>query len=249
MKTVRLSLPTVVVLVAVVGAGAFAAGQSTSTDSSSPLAAPRVPAHETGEETERASEDDNGLPPGHPPTSGAGSEGPLPIGHPPIDSMDQARAQMQMAVTDTAGRGQSPLEWKLPARWEAVPNASPFRLATCRVPRAPGDDADGELSVTQAGGSVEANADRWIAQFDAAGQKSAKRSTRRVGGLDVTVVEVQGTYSGGMKDASGGAGWALLGAIASTPGSPHFFKLTGPAKTVLAARREFDQMVSSLVQR
>jgi hypothetical protein len=66
--------------------------------------------------------------------------------------------------------------------------------------------------------------------------------------LDVTVVEAQGTYSGGMaKDASSGSGYALLGAIVSTPGMPHFFKLTGPARSVLAARTEFDQMIANLV--
>jgi hypothetical protein len=89
-----------------------------------------------------------------------------------------------------------------------------------------------------------------MGQFDAVGQKSAKRSTRRVGPLEVTVIEAQGAYSGGMvKDASSGSGYALLGAIVSTPGMPHFFKLTGPARTVMAARAEFDQLIGSLVQR
>jgi hypothetical protein len=122
-----------------------------------------------------------------------------------------------------------------------------MRLATYRVPRAAGDTEDAELSVTQAGGSVGANADRWVGQFDAASQKTAKRSTRNVGTLTVTLVEVQGKFEGGMgKD--GGAGWALLGAIVETPGMPHFFKLTGPAKTVLAAHAEFDGMIGTLVQ-
>lgn len=122
-----------------------------------------------------------------------------------------------------------------------------MRLATYRVPRADGDKDDAELSVTQAGGSVDANVERWIGQFDAEGQKTAKRTTRKVGSLDVTIVEVQGTYSGGMgKAPAAGEKWALLGAIVGTPGMPHFFKLTGPAKTVLAARGELDALVSSV---
>jgi len=125
-----------------------------------------------------------------------------------------------------------------------------MRLATYTVPRAPGDAIDAELSITRAGGSVDANADRWIGQFDAAGQQAAKKTSRKVGTLDVLVVEVQGTYSGGMgRDSTPQAGWALLGAIASTPDMPHFFKLTGPAKSVLAARKEFDALIGSLVQR
>jgi hypothetical protein len=128
-----------------------------------------------------------------------------------------------------------------------------MRLATYRVPRVQGDPADAELAVTQAGGSVEANADRWINQFDSNARKTAKRVARKVGSLDVMTVEVHGTYSGGMgigKEDAPKPAWALLGAIVSSPGSPHFFKLTGPAPSVLAARAEFDEMVGSIhVQR
>jgi hypothetical protein len=125
-----------------------------------------------------------------------------------------------------------------------------MRIATYRVPHAAGDSADAELSITQAGGSADANIERWIGQFDAAGQKTAKRSARKVGTLDVAIVEVHGTYSGAMAmDGAPRAGWALLGAIVSTPDMPHFFKLTGPTKTVLAARGELDAMIGSLVLR
>jgi hypothetical protein len=219
MTDTRVSLPTVIVLLAIVGAGAFAAGRSmpssgapaTTTAAPPPLATP-------------AAEEDDLLPPGHPPTGGAS------------DLMGATEPQ------------ESSLEWKAPPRWQLVPNASTMRIATYRVPRAPGDAEDAELSITQAGGTVDANAERWIAQFDATGQKTAKRATRKVGALEVTTVEVQGTYAGGMgKD--GGVGWALLGAIVATPGMPHFFKLTGPIKTVAAARAEFDALISSLTER
>jgi hypothetical protein len=125
-----------------------------------------------------------------------------------------------------------------------------MRLATYRVPRVAGDASDGDLSITQAGGSVEANADRWVGQFDESGQKTAKRSRRRVSDLDVTIVEVTGSYSAGMgKEPASGSVWTLLGAIVATPSMPHFFKLTGPAKTVAAARGEFDEMIAGLRRR
>ncbi len=242
MTNLRLSLPSVLAIVAIASAAAFAAGRSTSpatgdATSSSPPPRPAPAAMPIV--------DDNGpLPPGHPPTAGLDpmNAQPLPAGHPPVDPKDPAASPM----TPPAAQ-QSTLEYKAPARWVLVPNASSMRLATYRVPRAPGDTEDADLSITQAGGSIEANADRWVGQFDAASQKTAKRSTRNVGALAVTTVEVQGKFEGGMgKD--GGAGWALLGAIVATSGMPHFFKLTGPAKTVLAARAEFDAMMGTLVQ-
>lgn len=225
----RLSLPTVGVLVAVVGAGAFAAGHSMSPDSpssfSSPPPSPAAMPMDMNEGTEQ-----------------------LPPGHPPIDSIEQGGAPM--AALEAPPAGQTPLEWKAPARWQLVPNASTMRLATYRVPRAAGDADDAELSITQAGGSVDANAERWLGQFDAASRKTANRSTRKVAALEVTIVWVQGNYSAGMSmDSSSRSGWALLGAIVATPGMPHFFKLTGPAKSVAAARAEFDAMIASLVLR
>jgi len=123
-----------------------------------------------------------------------------------------------------------------------------MRLATYRVPRAAGDTEDGDLSITQAGGSVDANATRWISQFDEPSQKSAKKSTRKVGAFEITIVEAKGSYTGMAAEAKATSDRAMLGAIVPTPGMPHFFKLTGPAKTVLAARAEFDALVASFTQ-
>jgi hypothetical protein len=224
---IRIKLPTLLLLLAVVAGGSFAAGSAVPTSSAAPTQVQVAPAE---------------MPEQAPPLE---QEQELPPGHPPIDDTIATGTG-----ADTPGADDAPLEWKTPARWQVAPNTNTMRLATYRVPRAPGDATDAELSVTRAGGSADANAERWIRQFDDGGQKSAKRTSRKVGLLDVTVVEVQGTYSGGMgKDGAPQSGWALLGAIVSTTGMPTFFKLTGPAKSVLAARSEFDAFVASLVPR
>jgi hypothetical protein len=257
MRDVRLSLPTVVAIVAVASAGAFAAGRAATPAAPVAIAsAPELPPHAPHEH-------DDTLPPDHPPMPGAnakqgsmqGSPEGLPAGHPPVGAADPGTpglgAAGAMGATP-ASSGDAPpqtasLEWKVPARWSQVPSASPMRLATYRVPRAAGDAEDPEMSVMQAGGTVEANADRWVGQFDAEGQKTAKRTKSRVGTLDVTIVEVQGAFAGGMgKDPGARQGWALLGAIVVTPGMPHFFKLTGPQKSVLAARADFDELLKSM---
>jgi hypothetical protein len=143
--------------------------------------------------------------------------------------------------------GPAEVTWDAPAAWIKAENPSPMRKATYRVPHAAGDTDDAELSVSQAGGTVELNVNRWAGQLGAK-PESVKRETRRVGGLEVTVVEMHGTYSGmampGAAPAAAKTGWALLGAIVGTA-TPTFFKMTGPDKTVAAARADFDKLVES----
>jgi hypothetical protein len=138
--------------------------------------------------------------------------------------------------------------WEAPAPWTKVDNPSPMRKATYRVPRAPGDAEDGELTVSQAGGSVDQNLRRWAGQLGKT-IDDAKREQKKVAGLDVTIVELHGEYAGmampGTPPPSKKPGFALLGAIIATS-PPTFFKLTGPDKTVLAARADFDRLIDSL---
>lgn len=217
MKRIQLSPTTMIFVAVLVGAGAFAAGRSTSPAAPAAPASPEVASTSTSTSTTE-------LPPGHPPVEGN--------------------------AFAPAAASESDLAWQVPSRWQSVPSTSSMRLATYRIPHAPGDAEDPEVSVMQAGGTVDANAKRWIEQFDAEGQKTAKRSTRKVNGLEVTIVEVDGKYSGGM-----GAGareqenWSLVGVIVATPGMPHFFKVTGPTKSVKAARAEVDELIGSLSTR
>ncbi len=140
------------------------------------------------------------------------------------------------------------ITWAAPADWQSVSNPNAMRLATYRV-RGASDSEMADVSVSRAGGSTDANIERWIGQFDDAGRD--QRSQRTVSGFKVTVVEVGGTYLGG--PMSPGAthpsprpGWALLGAIVETQGSPYFFKLVGPATTVHAAHAKFLALIDSI---
>jgi hypothetical protein len=230
MNEIRVSLPNLLLLLAVVGGGSFAAGRAIPT-----AGAPSTNAIPIAAEPEAREEPEPGS---------------LPPGHPPIDDTAMQKPGAIEAMDDPAPAVDGALEWKAPARWQLVPNPSTMRLATYRIPRAGGDSADAELSVTRVGGSAEENVERWIGQFDEAGQKTAKRTTRQVGLAQVAMVEVAGTYSGAMgKDGSSQPGWALLGAIVPSPGLPYFFKVTGPKKSVLAARGELEILIDSLVPR
>jgi hypothetical protein len=239
MNEIRINLPTLVLLLAVTGGGAFAAGHALPSGSAESIATRQVGELRPQEESDQG---ENLLPPGHPPID---DQTPIQSG-----AAGMAVGLAPGGPDEPAPTDDDSLAWKAPARWQLVPNTSTMRLATYRVPHAPGDATDAELSVTRVGGSADANIDRWIHQFDEAGQKTAKRTLRMVGLADVAIVEVQGTYSGGMGNgAAARSGWALLGAVVATPGMPFFFKLTGPVKSVLAARGEFDALLGSLARR
>jgi hypothetical protein len=162
----------------------------------------------------------------------------------PTDEDDPMEAPGSMQ--DPAPDDEPPaIEWSIPQGWRAEPNPSSMRIATYAVPRVTGDPADADVSVTRAGGDVSSNVARWVEQFE--GASEPKRTTRKVHGLDVTVVEIEGAYASAMHPGSKPrARWALLGAIVSSRGQPYFFKMTGPAATVHAARGAFTTLVESI---
>ncbi|HVY48052.1 MAG TPA: hypothetical protein VHB21_19325 [Minicystis sp.] len=163
-----------------------------------------------------------------------------------------AASQAAGAKHETTGAAAAPADvaFEKPAAWQDAPSPSRMRKASWRVPKADGDPEDAEVSVVQAGGTVDMNVERWEAQFE--GKPKAKRTARDVNGLHVTIVELRGTFTGsGMPGQAAGApkpGWALVGAIVPTR-TPTFIKMTGPEKTVEAARHDFDALVGGLKPR
>jgi hypothetical protein len=109
-----------------------------------------------------------------------------------------------------------------------------------------------------AGGSVQANVDRWYGQFvqpdGSATKDKATTKTLKLAGCTVTLVDVAGVF----KDMPGGpfAGgqavdrpdYRMLAAIVETPekGS-YFLKFTGPGATVAKHADGFRKMVEGLV--
>lgn len=146
--------------------------------------------------------------------------------------------------------GPSDVAYDAPAGWQKVDHPSPMRKATYKISRAEGDSEDAEMSVTQAGGNVSMNVDRWVGQFQDRGPGSDKRTEKKVGDLEVTIVEVRGTFTGmampGAAPVPPKPSYALLGAIVKTTPNSTFFKLTGPEKTVMAAKADFDKLVDGL---
>jgi hypothetical protein len=150
------------------------------------------------------------------------------------------------------------LSLQAPAGWKQVQPKSNMIETEFSIPAAEGDAAPGRMTVMGAGGSVQANIDRWCGQFsqpDGSATKD-KTSTKKlnVGGCAVTLVDIPGTY----KDMPGGpfAGgqaverpnYRMLAAIVEVPerGSS-FLKFYGPAATVSANADGFRKMVEGMV--
>jgi hypothetical protein len=120
-------------------------------------------------------------------------------------------------------------------------------------------DSQAELSVFYfgpgQGGEVDANITRWLGQITQPdGSDTAqkqKRSEATSSGIAVTMVEAQGIYGGGMGMPGAPAAEPitdaiLLGAIASGPQGPVFFKLVGPGAAIERARPAFKALIDSL---
>lgn len=121
-----------------------------------------------------------------------------------------------------------------------------MRLAQMRLPGAAGD---GLLTISQAGGSVEANIARWQGQFE--GTPTLDKATSTPNGLTVTTVVLSGTYIDKPSPMAPGPGtprpdYVMLGAVIETPAGPHFLKATGPKATLDALRGDFDRLVASV---
>lgn len=155
-----------------------------------------------------------------------------------------------------AGKG-GELQFVAPPEWTAETPSSSMRKAQYRLPRAEGDPEDAELVVFYfqgSGGGVQANIDRWIGQFSkpdgSPATDTATTRKREVGGLQVSVVDVSGTYhaSSGMmlQDTKDKKDFRMLAAVAETPSGPWFFKLTGPAKTIAKWEGSFDDFLGTL---
>ena len=144
------------------------------------------------------------------------------------------------------------IEWKEPEGWTKIPQRSPMRLATYRVPRQGDDSEDAELAIfyfgSNSGGGVDANMKRWAGQFSDVPPADVRRSERTANDLTQHIMEIEkGTFSPGMMGPSKSKpNQGMLAAIVESPTGHYFFKLTGPAGTVKGSRAEFFKLLDGV---
>ena len=150
---------------------------------------------------------------------------------------------------------QQGLRYTAPEGWVSETPKSSMRKAQYRLPRVEGDVEDAELVVFYfggEGGSVQANVERWIGQFQSDSSSNAEPRTRRKEsyGIPLTIVDVAGTYTGAggpmMSAAAPKPNFRMLAAVAETATGPWFFKLTGPKNTVGRWEDSFESFLDSI---
>jgi hypothetical protein len=158
-----------------------------------------------------------------------------------------------MALLGSSTGTTAGVRWSVPKRWTEE-GERPMRIATYAVPAAEGDPEPGDCGVfyfgNDQGGTVDQNIDRWVGQFETTGVPV--RATKNVDGMNVTLVQVSGTYlapAGPQMQSTGKKeNYRLLGAIVQGPQGSVFYKLVGPDKTVAGAEGEFDALIASLTK-
>ena len=171
-----------------------------------------------------------------------------------------SRANTATAINNSgteAPQTSGDLHYKVPAGWVSAQPSSKMRVAQFKLPKAEGDNEDGELVLyyfgANQGGTAEANIDRWISQIQQADGSSskvnAKTESLTVNGLKITTVDVSGRYTAEMAPGSGkfydNANYRLRAAVIETPKGNYFLKLVGPAKTVGRWEQSFTDFVKS----
>ena len=144
--------------------------------------------------------------------------------------------------------------------WLTEKPTSAMRKAQYRLPKFDKDTEDASLIVyffgQGQGGTAEDNIKRWIGQFEQPGGGSSadalSRSQRKVNGMNVTEVELAGTY---IAETSPGSGqrlhnehWRMLAAIVDAKEGSYYPKLVGPEATVAHWEASFRKFVSALKQ-
>ncbi len=153
-----------------------------------------------------------------------------------------------IALADGKITLQAPKGWE---RQKPRTNIVDYEFA---APAVEGDKTAGRVTVMGAGGSVEANINRWIGQFSQAdGTATRERAViekGKVDGQEVHLVDIAGTFKdqrGPFAPATIREDYRMMGAIIVTEKlGQYFVKLYGPKKTIAANEKAFKEMIESL---
>jgi hypothetical protein len=137
-------------------------------------------------------------------------------------------------------------KFTVPADWQEQPPKSQFVLGEFSIP---GEGGPARLTLSSAGGGIEANVERWRGQFSPGpNDPEARESEITLDGNKGTLVELAGTYTDMFSGGTPNRSWRMLGVAVPMGPTNYFIKLTGPATIVTPRREEFLKFVESARQ-
>jgi len=142
----------------------------------------------------------------------------------------------------------------VPSDWKKVEAKSTMIEAEYKIPMSDGDasERDGRLTIMPAGGSIDANVERWKGQFSQPGGGSNDDATKveeiDVNGMNTHMVTISGTYAERAKmtdPPSMRENYRMLAAIIETGDRQYFIKFYGGVATVEANTERFEAFIKS----
>jgi hypothetical protein len=138
-----------------------------------------------------------------------------------------------------------------PANWKEETPSNRLRYMQFKVPRAKGDDADGDLAIFKGiTGSAKQNLERWKGQFLPPEGKKIDDITKveemKIAGCEVMYVDIAGIYLDGppmlpAAQKKKKPDYRMLAIHFDAPDNTYHIKLIAPAKTVEEAKKGFDE--------
>ena len=143
-----------------------------------------------------------------------------------------------------------------PGDWVREEPSNKMRFAQFKLPRAKGDERDGELVIFKGlGGGTKPNIERWKGQFAPPEGKKlddvAKVETVKIGGMEATQLDIQGTYKSKFPPFDPNAkemllpNYRMVAIYFEGPKDVYQIKMTGPSKTIEMYRKGFDEWVKA----
>jgi hypothetical protein len=164
-----------------------------------------------------------------------------------------ARADDKGTVTEIDG-----LKSTAPAAWKAK-EATGSRVYYFVLPKEKGDKFDGELIVSYfmgQGGTVADNVKRWKAMITPPEGKTiedvSKTEEYKVGKGKATVFDASGTYTHKARPFDPNEkgekreNYRMIAVFLETPNGPYFIRVAGPANTIEAHKKEFDEWLKGM---
>jgi hypothetical protein len=145
------------------------------------------------------------------------------------------------------------LKSRTPASWKEEEPSNKLRIKQFRLPKAEGDKADADLGIMHVpgGGSLDDNIKRWKGMFNPPKDKKIddvfKMDRLKVGDVTVHYVDIHGTYKGSsFEKIEPKPDYRMLMIVFESKNGPYYFRLVGPAKTVEAHRKGFEEWFKAL---